>query len=282
VLAPLLLGVSASAHAQQSYPSPDAAAAAFTDALAKNDEKALGQTLGANWRRFIPAGEIYKVDVDAYLAAWASMHEILSEGDRALISVGTDGWTMPIPIAKTGEVWRFDVQAGAKEIRLRRIGRNELAVIKAMLAYYDAQKEYALTDHNGDGVLEYAQRIVSTPGKQNGLYWAALPGEPDSPLGPLFGDDKPGSGYHGYQFRILTRQGTHAPGGKYDYRIGNRMTAGFALVAWPAKYRDTGVMTFMVSHDGQVVSRDLGQNTDALARKLTRFDPDSTWKKETP
>jgi hypothetical protein len=274
--------INAKVQAQLSFPSPEAAAAALTDALAKHDDEALRQVLGADWKRFIPTRDINRGDVDAYLADWSKKHEILTEGDRARIAVGTDGWTLPVPIARTAGVWRFDVQAGTEEMRLRRIGRNEMAVIETMLAYYDAQKEYALADHNGDGVLEYAQRIFSTPGKQDGLYWAALPGEPESPLGPLFGEDKPGTGYHGYLFRILKGQGPHAPGGSYSYLIKNRMSAGFALVAWPVRYRDTGVMTFMVSHNGEVVSRSLGKNTDAMARGLTRFDPDSKWKKETP
>lgn len=282
LLLPLLLGIAAPVRAQQSFPSPEGAAAALTDALAKSDDEALRQILGPDWKRFIPTNEIHKDDVEAYLADWAKKHEIIRDGDRARIAVGTEGWTMAVPIAKVGSAWRFDVQAGAEEMRLRRIGRNEMAAIEAMLAYYDAQKEYALADRNGDGALEYAQRIVSSPGKQDGLYWAALPNEQESPLGPLFGEDKPGTGYHGYLFRILKGQGPHAPGGAYDYRIKNRMNAGFALVAWPIRYRDTGVMTFMVSHDGEVVSKNLGKNTDAMARGITRFDPDSTWKKETP
>jgi hypothetical protein len=189
---------------------------------------------------------------------------------------------LPIPIVEGKGGWRFDARAGADEIRTRRIGRNELTAMQASLAYYDAQKEYATADRHGDGVLQYAQRIVSTPGMKDGLYWAELPGEDESPLGPVFGDDKPGDSYHGYLFRVLKAQGPNAPGGAYDYRIKGRMTAGFALVAWPLRYGDTGVMTFMVSHDGRLYQKDLGPNTGAIARSMTRFDPDGTWKEVNP
>jgi len=218
-----------------------------------------------------------------FLAAWSKSHKIVADSaSTAHLAVGPDDWTLPIPIVKRGEAWRFDTKAGADEIRTRRIGRNELAVMQAALAYYDAQKDYALVDRNGDGVLEYAQRIVSTPGKKDGLYWAALPGEPESPLGPLFGDYRPGDDYHGYFFRILKAQGPNAPGGAYDYRIKGRMVSGFALVAWPVKYGETGVMTFMVSHDGKIYERNLGPGTDAAARAMTRFDPGPGWQEVAP
>jgi hypothetical protein len=221
--------------------------------------------------------------VYAFLAAAAKSRKLVPEGgDRAHLAVGANDWTLPIPIVRTRAGWRFDTRAGAEEIRTRRIGANELAAMQAALAYYDAQKEYALADRNGDGMLEYAQRLISTPGKQDGLYWAALPGEEESPLGPVFGDDKPGDSYHGYYFRILKRQGPNAPRGAYDYVVKGRMIAGFALVAWPVKYGDTGVMTFLVSHDGQVYEKDLGPGTDAIARAMTRFDPDASWQKVTP
>jgi hypothetical protein len=164
-------------------------------------------------------------------------------------------------------------------MRSRRIGRNELAAMQAALAYFDAQKEYAQKDRDGNGVLEYAQKFASSPGKHDGLYWPDKPGDDPSPLGPLYAGVRPGEGYHGYHFRILKAQGRNAPGGAFDYVIGGRMRAGFALIAWPVKYGDTGVMSFMVSHDGTVYEKNLGPGTDAAARAVTRFDPDASWRK---
>jgi hypothetical protein len=283
VLPLLLAAVTQPAHAQQVFSSPAAAADALVDAIAASDPDALKRVLGADWKRFIPTADVDQDDVYAFLAAAAKSKKLVAQrADTAHLAVGAEGWTLPIPIVKRGDGWRFDTRAGAEEIRARRIGANELAAMQAALAYYDAQKEYATADRNGDGVLEYAQRIVSTPGRKDGLYWAALPGEPESPLGPVFGDERPGDGYHGYRFRILKAQGKSAPGGAYDYVIGGRMRAGFALVAWPARYGDTGVMSFVVSHSGQLYEKDLGPNTDAIARAMTRFDPDSTWQRVTP
>jgi Protein of unknown function (DUF2950) len=243
-LAILLVALAAPAHAQQVFSSPDAAADALVDALARSDPGALRNLLGADSKRYIPTADVDQDDVYAFLAAWAKDHRLVTEGDgRAHLAVGPDRWALPIPIVRTGSGWRFDTRAGAEEMRTRRIGRNEFAAMQAALAYYDAQKEYALADRNGDGVLEYAQRLLSTPGRQDGLYWAALPGEEESPLGPAYADERPGAGYHGYFFRILKAQGRNAPSGAYDYLIRGRMVAGFALVAWPVKYDDTGVMT---------------------------------------
>jgi hypothetical protein len=270
------------ALAQKAFPTPEAAAEAFVGAVARNDGEAFRSVLGADWRRFVPEIDVDQNDVYAFLGAWAKSHKIVRDGDRAHLAVGPSDWTLPIPIVKQGDAWRFDTRAGADEIKTRRIGANELAALQAALAYYDAQKEYALRDRNGDGVLEYAQRIVSTPGKTDGLYWAVLEGEDDSPLGPLFADDAPGSSYNGYRFKILKAQGPNAPGGAYDYRIKGRMTAGFALVAWPVKYGDTGFTTFLVSHGGKVYEKELGPGTDAIARSMTRFDPDGTWKAVSP
>jgi hypothetical protein len=268
------------ARAQQAYPTAEAAAEAFTDAVARNDDNALRAVLGADWKRFIPTLDVDQDDIYAYLAAWAKSHKVVPQGaDKAVLAVGDKGWTLPIPIVKDAAGWKFDPRAGADEMRTRRIGRNELAAMQAVLAYYDAQKEFASRDRNKDGVREYAQKLVSSPGKQDGLFWPTKAGEPDSPLGPLLADIKPGEGYHGYRYRILKAQGKDAPGGAYDYVIGGRMRAGFALVAWPIRYGDTGVMSFIVSHDGQVYEKDLGSGTDGIARGMTRFNPDSSWTK---
>ncbi len=267
-LAAMLSGSPALVRAQQTFPSPEAAAKALVDAVATSDAQALQRVLGADWQRYIPTAGVDRDDVYDFLGAWAKSNRVVRDGsEKAHLAVGPDDWTLPIPIVEGKGSWRFDARAGADEIRTRRIGRNELTAMQASLAYYDAQKEYATADRHGDGVLQYAQRIVSTPGMKDGLYWAELPGEDESPLGPVFGDAKPGDSYHGYLFRVLKAQGPNAPGGAYDYRIKGRMTTGFALVAWPLRYGDTGVMTFMVSHDG---------------RLYQRFDPDGTWKEVNP
>jgi hypothetical protein len=272
-----------SAVAQEAFDSPEAAADAFVRAVATSDDDALRNVLGADWKRFIPIDDIDRDDVNAFLAARYKKETIIRDSEnRAYLAVGLDEWTLPIPIVKSGGAWRFDTRAGAEEIRTRRIGRNELSAMQAALAYYDAQKEYALADRNGDGTLEYAQKLISSPGKKDGLYWDAQNGEAESPLGPFFGNDKPGTDYHGYYFKILKGQGKHAPGGAYDYRIKGRMTAGFALVAWPVRYDETGVMTFVVNHEGQIYEKNLGSSTGAVARKMTIFDPDSSWRKVSP
>lgn len=281
VLAACVL-VSPLAFAQQAYPSAEAASEAFVDALRRNDANALRTVLGADWKRFIPTDGIDKKDVDAFLAAWDKKHRNYAEkGGTALLTVGAQpGWTLPIPIVKGKAGWRFDVVAGADEIRTARIGRNELAAMQAALAYFDAQREYATQDRSGNGVREYAQKFVSASGKRDGLYWPSPLGLDESPLGPLFAADRPkGPGYFGYHYKILKAQGKDAPGGAYDYMIGGRMRSGFALIAWPVTYGQTGVMSFMVSHAGTVVEKDLGPNTEALARSTTRFNPDSTWAK---
>jgi hypothetical protein len=254
------------------------------DAIATRDPDALRAVLGADWKRYIPTAGVDDEDVYAFLAAAAKSKSIVADSpQQAHLAVGPTGWTLPIPIVKRGNGWAFDPPSGADEIRNRRIGRNELDAVQAALAYVDAQKEYAAQDRDGDGRPEFAQRIVSTPGRQDGLYWAALPGEPESPLGPLFAGDVPGGdGYHGYRFHILKAQGPNAPGGARSYVVNGHMTEGFALVAWPSKYGETGVKTFIVSRDGQVYEKDLGPKTDAIARAMTRFDPDSSWSKVAP
>ena len=183
---------------------------------------------------------------------------------------------MPIPIVKTAAGWRFDVKAAPAEMRTRRIGRNELAAIQVALAYTDAQKEYHVRDWNGDGTLEYAKQGLSSPGKRDGLYWASLPGEIESPLGAEFADAKVGQPYHGYVYKILTAQGKDAPGGARSYIRNGRMTEGYALLAWPAKYDDTGVMTFIVNQDGVVYQKDLGASTGTAARAIAPTTPTGT------
>jgi len=279
-LALLVAAMPAALAQQKAFDTPDAAMNAFVEAIATNDEDGLKAIFGADFRKLIPAAS--DETRIRFLAAWAKSHAIEQKGDaKAIAAVGDDGWTFPIPIVKTAQGWRFDMRAGADEIRIRRIGRNERAAMKVMLAIYDAQREYAEKDRNGDGVLEYAQKFDSSPGKHDGLYWPTQAGEPESPLGPAIGTagGKSAGVYYGYRYRMLTAQGKSAPGGAFDYLVRGRMIGGFAAVAWPEKYGETGVMTFMVSYEGTVYEKNLGSNTAALARAIKRFDPDSTWQK---
>lgn len=271
------------ALAQQAFTTAEAAADAFADALSRNDAAAMRRVLGKDWRRYFPKGEISGSEVSGFLSQWAASHKIVADNaQQAHLVVGAEAWVLPIPIVARKGAWRFDLRAGADEIRTRRIGANELDAIQAVLAYYDAQKEYARQDYDGDGVLEYAQKITSTPGLQDGLYWGALPGEAPSPLGALYGEVSRKQGYHGYRYRILAAQGGNAPGGAYDYRIKGNMVAGFALVAWPVRYGETGVMSFMISHDGTVVEKNLGARGETSARAMSRFAPDDSWRKVKP
>jgi hypothetical protein len=274
------LAIAPVALAENAYPTPEAAADALVDGIARNDGEAIRAVIGPGFRKYIPDDKIDPDDVTRFLQAWARAHTIVrAGGDKAYLGAGTHGWTLPIPIVKTAGGWRFDTRAAPAEIRTRRIGRNELAAIQAALAYTDAQEEYRARDWNGDGVLEYATRALSSPGKRDGLYWASLPGEPESPLGPRFGDARVGQPYHGYMYRILTGQGAQAPGGARSYVKNGHMTEGYALVAWPARYGDTGVMTFVVNQDGVVYQKNLGPHTDASARAIKAYDPDASWSK---
>jgi len=216
---------------------------------------------------------------------------INNSASNATLAIGADGWPFPIPLVKEGAQWRFDAAAGRDEVLARRVGRDELGVLDVCRAYVDAQREYAGQDRMGDGVLAYAQFLRSRPGTRDGLFWPARqPGEAPSPLGPLIAqaclegyqhtatmlEDERAS-YHGYYFKILTRQGRHAPGGRYNYIINGRMIAGFALVAWPAAWGDTGVMTFIVNQQGRVWQKNLGPKTVKTAKAMTCYDPDATW-----
>jgi len=275
-----LLALTPLAHAQAAFPTPEAAADALVDGIARHDRDAIKVVAGPDYEKYFPSSRSDPDDITNFLAAWARGHAIVPAGnDKAFLGVGKNGWTLPVPIVKTAAGWKFDTKAAPEEMRIRRIGRNELAAIQVALAYTDAQKEYRQNDWNGDGMLEYAARGLSTPGKHDGLYWASLPGEPESPLGAEFADAKPGQPYHGYLYRILTAQGANAPGGAKSYIKNGRMTEGYALVAWPAKFDDTGVMTFIVNQDGIVYQKSLGPNTDAQARAIKAYDPDASWQK---
>jgi len=209
-----LMAVASAAIGHQPFPTPEAAADALVDGIARHDWDAVKVVVGPDYRKYIPPGTVDEGDITNFLETWAKAHKIVPAGaDKAFLGAGVHGWTLPIPIVKIASGWRFEVQGAADEMRTRRIGGNQLAAIQVALAYTDAQEEYFAKDRNGDGVKEFAQEGLSSPGKHDGLYWASLPGEEESLLGPGFADAKAGQPYHGYAYRILTAQGKDAPGG---------------------------------------------------------------------
>ena len=275
------MGPSAATLAQDSqrhFDTAEQAANSLVIAIARDDKAALTGIFGSGYGQILPPGAVTEEKVDRFLDGWARFNTLQSVDDKTrLLSVGSHGWTFPVPIVREVEGWRFDSEAGKDQIRLRRIGRNELAAMQAALAYVDAQFEYAGQDHDGDGVLEYAQRFISREGTSDGLYWDSAAGEPQSPLGPLLASHNPGDDYHGYRYRILTRQGDNAPGGALDYVDQGNMVNGFALVAWPADYGDTGVMSFLLGRNGVLYEADLGPDGAAYASAVTAYDPDRRW-----
>lgn len=276
------IGLPALAQAQAPFATPEQATDALIEAVAVNDPGRLPHLLGKDWRQVLPLEDIAAEDRYLFLEKAHQSRVVEVKGDRAELTVGSDPWTMPIPLAKGADGrWRFDPVAAKEEIRERRIGANERAAIQAALAYVDAQREYAGADRNGDGLLEYAQKLNSSPGKRDGLIWSSSLGD-ESPLGEAYLPSRPGEGYHGYRYRILTAQGPKAKGGARSYLIGKRMVSGYALIAWPVRYGTTGVMSFIVNQDGQVFERDLGPRTHAIVGGIRRFDPDDSWHPATP
>jgi hypothetical protein len=271
-----------SVQAQQVFPTPEAAGRAFVDAVAINSDTDMRTVLGPNYRSLIPDG-VDPDDKTAFLFQSSKGQRIVMEGaNRALLAVGPSNWTLPISIVKRGSGWQFDLAAAQDEFRTRRIGRNENSAVKAAVAYSEAQREYQSVDRNGDGVREFAQKFASSPGKRDGLYWPTAAGEALSPLGGLFasadaGMPAKGAPWQGYRYRILAAQGSQAPGGAKSYLKDGKMTEGYALLAWPAKWGDTGVMSFMVGPDGVVYEKNLGSNTAAVAPGIKAFDPDASW-----
>jgi hypothetical protein len=278
---------------QKSFQTPEEAAKALFEAAKAGDTKEMLAIFGPAGKEVISSGDEVsdKAARERFVKSYEAMNKLEKETDKKVaLVVGNHDWPFPVPIVKKGETWVFDTMAGKEELLNRRIGRNELNTIQTCLAYVDAQREYALKDRDGDGLLQYAQKFRSTPGKKDGLYWQAKEGEAQSPLGEFaakavkegYGPKKPGEErrpYHGYYFRILKAQGKNAPGGAYDYVVKGQMIGGFALVAYPAEYGTSGVMSFIVNHDGVVYQKDLRNETGKIASAMTKFDPDKTWKK---
>jgi hypothetical protein len=280
----------ASANGQQSFKTADEAVGALMSAAKTGDRQAVLSVLGRDGADIVSSGDRV-ADASArnrVIEAYDDKHQVVMEGtDKAVLILGREDWPFPIPLMRKDGSWRFDTAAGREEILYRRVGRNELSAIQACLAYVDAQQEYAERGIAGNGV--YAQRIVSQPGNKDGLYWPAQSGEDESPLGELAASaaaegyrvGQQRAPYHGYYYKVLTRQGPNAPGGALDYTVRGRMIGGFALVAYPAEYRNSGVMTFLVNHRGDVYEKDLGPNTARIAASMTAFNPDNTWRRVT-
>jgi len=278
------------ASAQQAFKTPDEAAAALVKVAKAGDVKALMTVLGPDGEDILSSGdEVADAETrQKFVAAYDAKHQITLESDnKAIMVIGPEDYPLPIPLLRKDGAWKFDTAAGRDEILARRIGKNELDAVQASLAYVDAQNEYAEKDRTGAGVNTYAQRIISQPGKRDGLYWPTSIGEEASPLGELVAQAtrrgyRVGGGrtpFNGYYFKILTKQGAVAPGGEMDYVVNGKMIGGFALVAYPADYGNSGVMTFLVNHAGIVFQKDLGPDTARLAERMTSFNPDRSWQK---
>jgi hypothetical protein len=284
-------GASIGAPRAETFASPEKAVDALVSASRADDSAALLKLFGPAGKDLISSGDpIADKDARARFAErYGAAEKILHDAaGRATLVIGTDEWPFPIPLVKQGGVWHFDAAAGAQEILNRRIGRNELSAMEVCRNYVMAQREYAADLQDKKMSMEYAQKIFSSPGLHDGLYWPVKQGETESPIGPAMaharaegydaGDLEQRAPYHGYFYKILTRQGAAAPGGARDYIVGGHLTAGFALVAFPAKYGDSGVMTFVINQAGIVFEKDLGPNTATIAPAIAEFNPDMTWK----
>lgn len=277
---------------QEAFASPQEAVNALATAAENHDTNSMHAIFGPEGHQLVSPDAVQAAEAyQMFVKRLSEKIGMTTNADSSIsLQIGNDAWPFPIPLVNQGGQWHFDTIAGKQEILNRRVGMDELGAIDVCQTYVQAQREYASQDRMGDGVLAYAQSLRSTPGKKDGLYWPAQPDEPLSPLGPLIAAAR-GEGYqhtvrmlneqsapyHGYYFRILTRQGGHAPGGKYDYIINGRMIAGFALVAWPAEWGNTGAMTFIVNQQGTIYQRNLGPKTGKIASHMKEYDPDSKW-----
>jgi hypothetical protein len=282
----------ASRHIQHAYSTPHDAVQALVAAIRSADTSRIHEVLGPGSGKLILSGDPVadQQSRERFVAAYDKRSSIELSGDaKATLLIGDKEWPFPFPLLKSAEGWKFDARSGAEEILNRRIGRNELSAIQVCLAYVDAQREYAQAQGKDNGLRSYAMKLVSTSGKKDGLYWRTGEGDPTSPLGPLaakakeagYGKSRNAASepYYGYFYRILTSQGSQAPGGAYDYIVDGRMIGGFALVAYPARWGASGVMTFIVNHDGVVYQKNLGRESATLALGMGSFNPDPTWSK---
>ena len=275
---------------QMTFASPEAACKALVTAAQSNDEKALLDILGPDGKQIVSSGDATEDAENRanFVQRYQEMHRLVKEPDgTTTLYAGAENWPLPIPLVNKGNLWYFDTEAGKREILYRRVGRNEISTIRVCQQLVAAEKEYYSTQNN-----EYAQKFFSDEGQHNGLYWKAADGQPQSPIGPLVASavaegyfkgkvdtSTPYRPYRGYYYRILTRQGQNAPGGAKSYIVDGKMTEGFAFVAYPAEYRSSGVMTFMVGADGVVYRKDLGAQTAVLAKAMKEYNPNSTWQK---
>ena len=291
LVAMMFNGTAMSAQAKQkTFATPDAAVQAMVKAFRDSSDKELFAIFGPGSEKLILSGDkVYDSKVrEQFIQRYDEKNRIQASGKtKAILIIGDNDWPFPIPIVKTGAQWSYDTMQGREEIINRRIGKNELGAIQTCLAIVDAEREYTAIDRDADGRLEYAQKLESTQGKKDGLYWEVKPGEKESPLGPVVAKarskgylkgEKPAP-YNGYFFRILTAQGKDAHGGAYSYIVKDKLIGGFALVAYPASYCGTGVKTFIVNYEGVVYEKDLGPKTSETAKAMKSFNPDRTWKR---
>ena len=290
LIAALFLPVFAQQSNEKTFASPGDAVLALYNAVKSNNQQALSAIFGSNSGPILHTGDDVadKNMATNFIKRYDEMHRVVVEPDQtAALYIGADNWPLPIPIVKNSSgAWYFDTEAGAKEILYRRVGRNENDAIEVLYTLVDAQREYASATRDGNNTKHYAVKFLSDEGKQNGLYWKTGDNDPPSPIGPLI-VEAAGEGYnlkqgqqapfHGYYYRILTRQGPAAKGGAKDYLVNGQLTRGFAFVAYPAEYRNSGVMTFIVNQDGVVYEKDLGQDTAKTASAMTEFNPDQGW-----
>jgi hypothetical protein len=276
---------------QKVFATPEELFQALVDAVKAGDSKMLAALLGPKGDALVHSGDAVadKQRGDKFAADYAAKHSVTKDGDaKAMLVVGNDDWPMPIPAVKGAKGWTLDTAAGSRELLARRIGANELAAIEVVRAVVDAQLDYAGADRDANGVRDYARKFLSSPGKKDGLYWPTKEGEQPSPLGPLIvqaaGEGykgkagSPAPAYHGYYYRILTAQGKDAKGGALNYVVQGRMIGGFAVVAYPAQYGNSGIMTFIANYDGKVYQKDLGDKTTEVAKAMKAYNPDSSWK----
>jgi hypothetical protein len=280
------------AASQKAFATPEEAVKALVDAVRASSVEGLLEVIGPKSKSWLFTGDKVSdaTEWKTFLASYDKKNSIKKEGDAKAVLFCGDDWPFPAPIVKKGDKWSFDAEAGREEMANRRVGRNELDTIQTMLAIVDAQREYASKDADGNGTSDYAARFMSTPGKKDGLYWATKEGEPQSPLGPVvaqaqregyvaLGKARKPAPYNGYYYRILTGQGKDAPGGAYDYLVKGKLLGGFAVVAYPASYGNSGFKTFIVNHEGVVYEKDLGSSSATQAGKMKLFNPDKTWSK---